>query len=206
MKILIFIFFGLISYSCTYAQSILDSNILKHETEIYNNNLVINYEVGLIEELYASGNKYKLHSSTIESKKNGTTLEWFENGVIKSINNFLYGQKYGKSIKFYHNGVVREEGFYYVQMDDSLKNSILIKINLIEHIDTSYGLYSNPKIIIPKDSVDFYDEKDITFPDYIFWKEIVHLKNKKWSYYSLNGELIKEETWDKGELIETKEY
>jgi len=111
-------------------------------------------------------------------KLTGEWKEFYASRKIKSEGIFENDLKVGKWKEYYTNGKIQSEGEYYPSK---------------KHVSYS------------KDAVDSLNKCGVNTQIIMFPIE-VFAKNKKWIYNNIQGHIIKEETWDKGVLLDVKEY
>lgn len=140
--------------------------------------------------------KYKRSLYGVQGLLDGPYLEFYRNGNMKRYRNYILGKLEGDYSEYYENGV------------DSIKATFKSNV-LIGKFQSYYktgqlasmGGYYNQKESMYNDTVLVGDSYEIL--------EIINWgfgKDKDWKYYSENGDLVKEEMWDKGELVSRKEY
>jgi len=133
---------------------------------------------------YKNGITKKIISNYGSSIFNFFTTEYnyYPSGEKLSINNYLKNNKYGFQIEWYKNGNVKSIENYALKTTDS---SIVFE----SLSDTTH--YSSPESGIISKAVAF---KAIEYKDGVF------------TYYNIEGKLIRRETWQMGVLLDKKEY
>ena len=133
---------------------------------------------------YYEGGQIKRIEKFLDNELNGGWIEFYSNGNIKEKGSYMQNERIGKWQKFHENGNLKSQGVY-------LPNHIVV--------ESSENAFDT---LITSERYEDYKDKDggFSFPLTIF------LKKDTWKYYSEQGKLIKEEIYDKGKLIETKEY
>jgi len=130
------------------------------------------------------------HLTVIANTEDGLSVIFDKKGYLKELGEYKNNCKVG-IWKYYKQGILLEQGRYF-------NDYITVKQ-------------------IGKQKKWFIVNKEDKLAESIFSKKIIesfvknngkryYLKDKKWKYWNLEGVLIKEEIWNKGELVETKEY
>jgi antitoxin component YwqK of YwqJK toxin-antitoxin module len=83
--------------------------------------------------------------------------------------------------EYYNNGNLKIRGHYY-----NCKNPILITRANIDSIQSIYPALFNDS--------------------QLYFKDFLELKSGKWQYFNEQGNLIKEEFYEKGHLVKTVDY
>lgn len=170
---------------------------LKNNDEVIDGEYVMYFKDGIVTRTLYKDNLKEGESKTFYTDKktkriehfthgvlNGRWIEYFENDTIKQTGIYKEGEKIGEWKRFYKNGALLSIGSYIPAHTEIGYND-----NVVDSLKT-----------LPNYSDFIDDDKGVSFPI------IVPLKDKTWKCYSEEGKLIKEETWDKGKLIKTKEY
>ncbi len=109
--------------------------------------------------------------------RNGVFINWFENGSLEQMDSYVMGCLSGPSIKYYESGQIEEEGFYYIEVNDS-----------IVYLNWFYSKDS----ILEQETTSTYEGVASGYRD---------KKDGVWKYYFSDGKLKRTEMWDKGLLI-----
>lgn len=126
-------------------------------------------------------------------KKNGIWKYYYLNGKIKGIEHWELGKKNGEQFGFHKNGVLN----YFVFFKDGEVERCRYWYDENGNKTTERCL--GDSLWIEKEWNDEFNIVRVGNMDTGNWVDGI------WKYYDKNGELIKEEVWDKGKLIETKE-
>ena len=127
--------------------------------------------------LYGNGLP-KRFESFANRTNNGLIIEWYTNGNMKFIANYLYGSPIGDYFEWYDNKVLKIKGTYKSVLADSLdlmkkKYTITNKVN--PNDNTPDAIYSTSSMVeFTKDGV--------------------------WLFYDENGGILKKEIWLNGKL------
>ncbi len=176
-----------------------DFEILKVDTEFYNS--------GVINKLFY----YDINSTLRKTKT------YFKTGELSSISNWNDKKdKSGISLGLYQNGMLEYFGLfnsgvgfsfgYYI--DGKIKYQSQTKDNKYIGYYASYCSEGQLYEELFYDSL-YYTQKGYHCNGKIrFEGDIINnsTKTSTWKYYSEQGKLIKEEEWNMGKLISTKEY
>jgi antitoxin component YwqK of YwqJK toxin-antitoxin module len=133
----------------------------------------------IILECYYPNNNLSSLATYYNSKINGVHFTWYADGTLKSVQSFILGYMVGHYSMWHPNGKLAIVGEYYFCESD-----------------TVIRLYESVYVERLVDS--------LTFAEIEIMKFSLGLKNGIWRHYNIYGELVKEELYVKGELIEEK--
>jgi len=158
-------------------------NIFYYDAESVNRKVISYYETGELESIF---------NRNEHGNMNGLILEFFKSSKLKSHSVFNNG--IGITYDYYKDGRIKN---YY-------QSSEIGYTGYSSSYCSEGELYSE----IFHDSLDYIQEGYHCNGNLRFKGRIINneLKEGKWEYWNKEGVLIKEETWDKGELIDTKEH
>jgi len=140
-----------------------------------------------------------------DDKRDGPWIEYYDYGYYKETGFYLNDARDSIWIENYYNKQIKSYGRYYPNINylsvkeiDSMQylltldknwnaiDSVILTPSLLSEIRAKYG--------------DKETSYSLGFPVQI------HFKDKTWQYWDSNGKLIREELWDKGNLISATEF
>ncbi|MCP4441104.1 MAG: hypothetical protein GY810_19440 [Aureispira sp.] len=191
----------------TYSKKMFKHNILIESLFLRDRKRVNEYT-----EYYDNGNILGEGRFDSLGKYTSTWKRYYKDKQLANERNYSNGGLKGNSIFYYKNGNKKAEGQYDHELYElhvlghSMDNLVESKIGLWTYYHpsgakASEGNYWFDEILLQSPEARLEEAEDIEFGDLTRpWK--VDLKHGVWQYWDNNGKLIKEETYDKGELLE----
>lgn len=160
------------------------------------------------------------------NEKTGEWKEYFQYPEIKSIKNYKHGLLNGTYEEYYNNGQVRAIGEY----KDNIRRAIWYEYYLIGNLK-SRGEYFTDALLIKYDgrekvvfknksgavlrlvdyTIELLDSLEMKYKNEISFKSNGafsindYFKHGKWEYWNEEGNLIREEIYYRGDLVDTNE-
>lgn len=174
--------------------------------EMYDCDIMVNEDYKLIlngkYESYDDVGKIQRKGNFLDGLGDGLWIIYNDNGDTISSIYYNQGKLSGKWIEYYYGQKIKSEGLF----KDDLKIGLWKEYHLNGKIKAEGEYFPSKRDIHYSKAVfDSLKKKSINIQMISFPIE-VFAKDKKWAYNSEQGKIIKEEIWDKGILLEAKEY
>lgn len=205
------LFLLILSNSLVYSQNDMTKVMIELDSR------TTKYEVLKIDTLFSVSGEVRKIRYYNPLNKIRKSISFYLGGNIKGIFNVnAQHQLDGLSLDFYENGAIKHYGVYVddtgfsydYYKDGRIKKYSQSKDNYLVGYESSFCSEGELYLEIFHDSLDYTQKGYHCNGKLRFKGRIINneLKEGKWEYWNNEGVLIKEETWGKGELIETKEY
>ena len=143
---------------------------------------------------YENGNVENIQSKVIGSNnRRGKWVRGYENGIIKEVGKFNNDLKIGIWKYYYENGQIKSKGKYIPKekrIPDVRTREELVNLKLLPDLDA----VEDSLITLG------YEITHNMLPVRVFFK------TGKWKYWDEKGNIIREQEWKKGDLIEDKKW
>ena len=171
-------------------------------------NVIVQSDYSLISDgdyisYYPNGVQYE-RGFNINGVREGAWMVWYSNGQLGNKLNFKHGKLDSLFVTFFENGQVMFIGNYKEDARTGLWKEYFENGKL-----KSEGCYCEDihPVYVTHDNVDsLKNEYPNLIDNIIFLDYTLDFKSGQWKYYNEKGMLIREEYYEKGKLIKTKEY
>lgn len=206
--------FKIYNTDTTYLKIEYQGYVSNNGEELLDGKYIIYYNTGNVNQKFYYENNNR-HGSAVAYYKNGNLslksnycmgilngewVKYYENGNIKEKGTYFNGEKLGLWEEYYENGKLKSKG-------DLISNFHLIKykdfINFELIVTDKQGAAITPENYTEqmKSTLEMLKNSvRISFP----YK--MYLKDDLWKYYNEQGNLINEEIYKNGVLLDTKKY
>ena len=162
---------------------------------------VVNPKGEIHEKWYSlEGQLHKIYT-IVENRHNGPFIEYFKHGSIKMYGFYKANKKDSTWVVYYPSGMPKAKGNYISEIRIAKLNHEMDSVQILNEANdvvNSYQLFSNTL-----DSLILYyfdDSYPVVFP------LTYSLKDGIWNYMDENGNITRQEHWDRGDLIQIKNY
>lgn len=194
----------------TYSKKMFKNNILIESLFLRKRKRVDEYK-----EYYDNGTLLGEGRFDSLGKYTGEWKRYYKNKQLANVRNYSHGGLKGNSVFYYKNGNKKATGLYEHELYElhisghSMDNLVESKMGLWTYYHPNgqkeaEGNYWFDEILLQTPEERLKEAEDIEFGDLIRPYK-VDLKHGTWQYWDNNGLLQKEETYDKGELLEIHE-
>jgi uncharacterized protein len=169
----------------------------------------------LQEFFYLDGTKCETHNME-SGVSHGKSISWHKNGKLMAKEEYNHGMLVGVSQRWYPTGEIQTEAFYDVNGGIErvyYQNGNLKSVNSLDQRGHYLGLSHFWCVNGNIDKTEYYTRTEKHLVKYycsgkieIEGRYVDGFIDGEWKYWNEQGELIKQETYETGELIYEKEY
>lgn len=183
--------------------------ILNGELKAYNKDgsvwLITQFSNGFrngSEYRYDESGGMQSHFRYTQGKLDGYFLEFYQSGYVCRNGKYSKGEKDGRWIEFYENHQAKSEGYYVPGYNRYELNMEMDSVHIYNENDELLRVRKLDSIFVSalRGCVDVYGTIGMRFP------VNAYRKDGTWKYWDQQGNLIKEEYWQSGELLGIRNY